>query len=227
MAGPCGAKRSAAKKNVDKENEDTTRSLSASLSRQILQFKCNEHSLVATGSNKLLVKRLFDFFKSNRDEIELGKIDAPTRCKSKRSDVDPSSVLSETTDITPTDPGTSQQSSKPPSIEELAAVVRNLIHIVMDLTDKQKRSKKRKYSPSISTVSSDSSTSMFETSSSEGGNRRTVETTLPLEEIQERHLAVLPDVKTNDRENKMAAIVVQTKKRTEFINHFHPFLAHY
>ena len=108
MAGPRGAKRfGAKKKNVDKENEDTTRSLSSwkSLSLQILQLKCNEHSLVATGSKKLLAKRLFDFFKSKRDETELERIDAPRR-KSKRSDADSSSVLSQRTDITPAYPGT-------------------------------------------------------------------------------------------------------------------------
>ena len=32
-----------------------------SLSHEILQLKCNEHSLVATGSNTLLAKRLFNF----------------------------------------------------------------------------------------------------------------------------------------------------------------------
>ena len=154
MAGPRGAKRSGAEKNVDKDNEDTARSLSSwkSLSCEILQLKCNEHSLVATGANKLLAKRLFDFFKSKRDETELEKIATPRR-KSKRPDTDPSSVLSETTDITLADPGTSQHSSKPPSVEELAAGVRNLTHNFMDLTDKQKRSKQRKHSPSISTLS--------------------------------------------------------------------------
>ena len=147
MAAPCGAKQSEAKKNVDKENEDTNRSLSAwkSLSRKILQLKCNKHSLVATGSNKLLAKRLFDFFKSKRNKTELRNTDVP-RCKSECSDANPSSVISQTTNITPANPGTAQQSSKPPSIEELAEEVRNLTNIVMVLTDKQKRSKKRKQS---------------------------------------------------------------------------------
>ena len=87
------------------------------------------------------------------------------RRKRKRSDADPSSVNSKTTDITPADLGTSQQSSKPPSVEELVERVRNLTSIVMDLTDKQKKTKKRKRSPSISTVSSNSSTSTSEISS--------------------------------------------------------------
>ena len=91
------------------------------------------------------------------------------RCKSKRSDADLSSVISQTTDITPADPGTSQQSNKPPSVEEFAAGVRNFTNIVMDLTDKQKRSKKGKHSLSILTVSSDSSTSTSEISSSSEG----------------------------------------------------------
>ena len=101
---------------------------------------------MAIGSNKFLTKRLFNFFTSKRNETELGRTDVPRR-KSKRSNVDPSSVISQTTDITPANPGTLKQSSKPPSIEELAEGVRNLINIVMDLKDKQKRSEKRKHGP--------------------------------------------------------------------------------
>ena len=120
MAGPRGAKRSGAKKNVDKENEDTNRSLAAwkNVSCEILLLKCNKHSLVATGSSKLLAKRLSDFFKSKRNKTELREIDVP-RSKRKHSDADPSSVNSQMTNITPADLRTSQQSSKSPSLRSL------------------------------------------------------------------------------------------------------------
>ena len=95
----------------------------------------------------------------------------------------------------------------------------------MDLTDKQKRSKKgnviflSRLHPVTRQRPHQRSVPLQKRSP------RTVEMTLPLKEIQEKHLVVLPDTKTNDRKTKMAAIVVQTRveKKTECINHCHPF----
>ena len=139
----------------ERNSEDETRSLAGwrSLSREILQLKCNMYSLVATGSSRSLAQRLHEYFRNKRDEEELEQIPPPPKQK-KRSSARKSKTIRQ--DIQEREQVDTQ--NQQPDMQELAANFQNITDVVMSLT-KRKKSKKlpkkkqrRSHSPSISSA---------------------------------------------------------------------------
>ena len=65
----------------EQTSEDKTRSLAGwrSLSREILQLKCNMYFFVSTGSRRSLAQRLHEHFCNKQDEKELECIPPPLK----------------------------------------------------------------------------------------------------------------------------------------------------
>ena len=109
---------------LDPEDVDKTLAIWKSLSRELLQMKCNQYSLIATGSKKVLAKRLDDFVRARRDEEELRHIE---RCERDEQDA-------ETPNTNEYVPPTEAQA---PSLADLATQVKNLTEIVGHLVKKK------------------------------------------------------------------------------------------
>ena len=130
---------------LDPEAVDKTLAIWKGLSRELLQLKCNQYSLIATGSKKVLAKRLDDFVRARRDEGELRHI---ARCERDEQDAETPNTNE---DVPPTE-------AQAPSLADLVTQVKNLMEIVGHLVKKKRKSTKRKRAiPSeTSDLSSDS-----------------------------------------------------------------------
>ena len=115
---------------LDPEDVDKTLTAWKGLSRELLQLKCNQYSLIATGSKKVLAKRLDDFVRARRDEEELRHIERP-----KRDEHDAGGPH--------TDENAPATEARAPSIADLVAKVKNLTETVGHLVKKKKKPTKR------------------------------------------------------------------------------------
>ena len=116
---------------LDPEDVDKTLAIWKGLSWELLQLKCNQYSLIATGSKKVLAKRLDEFVRARRDEGELRHI-----ARRERDEQD-----AETPDTNDNIPPTEAQV---PSLADLATQVKNLTEIVGHLVKRKRKSRKRK-----------------------------------------------------------------------------------
>ena len=94
------------------------------LSRELLQLKCNQYSLIATGSKKVLAKRLDDLVRARRDEEELRHIE---RCERDEQDAE---MPNTNENVRPTE-------AQAPSLADLATQVKNLTEIVGHLVKRR------------------------------------------------------------------------------------------
>ena len=157
----------------EQNSKDKTRSLARrrSLSREILQLKCNTYSLVSTGLSKSLAQQLHEHFRNKWDEEELERIPPPPKRKKKSTTGKFKTAQQEIQETEHVDTWNQQL-----DVKELAANVQNLTDTVMSLT-KCKKSKKlpkkkqrRLQSLSISSAFSESETSSPSSSSDESGD---------------------------------------------------------
>ena len=141
----------------DPEDVDKTLAIWKGLSRELLQLKCNQYSLIATGSKKVLAKRLDDFVRARRDEEELRHTERRER------DEQDAETPNTNENVPPTEP-------QAPSLADLVTQVKNLTEIVGHLVKKKGKSTKRKRvipSETSHLSSSDSDSNSYDASSSD------------------------------------------------------------
>ena len=146
-----------------------TRKLSAwkNVNKQVLELKCNEHKIVAKGTQKQLAERLFKHFQAIRNnEILAQDATQLDNTVQETEETGPSLPTSGHENINVNEAESREQQNAGPSVAELASSVQNLTEIVMGLTKAQghsgsgecsKAKRKRTHSPASSSSSPETS----------------------------------------------------------------------
>ena len=198
---------------LDPEDVDKTLAIWKGLSRELLQLKCNQYSLIATGSKKVLAKRLDDFVRARRDGEELRHIE-----RHERDEQD-----AKTPNTNENVPPTEAQAS---SLADLATQVKNLTEIVGHLAKKKGKSTKRKQViPSeTSDLSSDSDSISDDVSSSDNWLASLKKAPSWKKKHGEKNMAATKAMRVQTTAQERHGQLPNQKRRLE---NYLPFLHHY
>ena len=127
-------------KSVQLVNKRPKLSAWKSLNKQVLELKCNEYKLVATGTQKQLAERLFKHFQEIRNnEIVTQDVLQLDNTAQKIEEAGPSPPSSRHKNSV-NEAETHRQQNEGPCIAELASSIQNQTEIVMGLTKAQEHS---------------------------------------------------------------------------------------